>query len=285
LLVSIGIFLFLLAKRDGLPATHGLIFAAAPACSGNFIWLGLIGMEHLLFVLLLLGCIYLRFGKQNPVSSFWAGMCAGLLTVTRPEAIVFGPILAIREWKDNRSVKDLLILLAPWIVSVVILFATDLYTSHSLMPVTLDGRKWLYFHAIGGPHSLLAVLSFLLGWMPRVALQFSLWPRGTHLFLLRVIVPLALAFIGATWLIGNRSPRIRFLFLLAAVHSCVFLVEFPAIGHGWRYQPLNVLLLFPCIVFGVLYLLRRLTTHPHVPTVVAILVLVCCGAASTTLRG
>src|SRR5260370_427734 len=58
LLCLIGPLLLILARRDGLSPRSGWLLAATPALCGNFIWLGLIGMEHLLFLMLSLVGIY-----------------------------------------------------------------------------------------------------------------------------------------------------------------------------------------------------------------------------------
>jgi hypothetical protein len=99
-LVIIGTLLYLIAARDGLPMPQRIAFAISPACSGNFMWLALIGMEHLLFVALSLGCVYLWFDRRDTHRAFLTGVCVGLLCLTRPEGIVFGAFLGIIAWKS-----------------------------------------------------------------------------------------------------------------------------------------------------------------------------------------
>jgi hypothetical protein len=236
-------------------------------------------MEHLLFVALALACIYLWFDRRNAPCAFLTGVCAGVLCLTRPEGIVFGALLAVAAWKDNRRRQEMFALLAPWIIGVAIMLSVDLYTSHSLMPATLKGRSWAYVDP-AGPHSLQAMLNFLLGWIPRFRLQFSVWRAGSSFAILRVLPPLTLAVMGALWLIANVAPRIRFLFLFAAVHSCVYLAAFPVSGHGGRYQPLNLLLVFPCMFFGLLYLIELATKRTQLATAISLAALIVAGAAS-----
>lgn len=58
LFACMGPLLFLLCRRDASPVPLCFAVAVAPALMGNFLWLGMIGMEHLLFVVLSLAEIY-----------------------------------------------------------------------------------------------------------------------------------------------------------------------------------------------------------------------------------
>jgi len=282
ILATIGVLLFLLAEGDGLPRLYSFVFAVAPAFSGNFIWLALIAMEHLLFTALALGFIYFWTERQCARCAVGAGTCGGLLVLTRPEALIFalifGSVLMVTGWKNKRS---LLFTLIPWIVSIAVFCAVNRYTSHSLMPATMEGRNWLYFHSFGGPHSFRSLLIFLLLWLRRLQMQVSIWHPGMHFIMLRCFIPLGLLFIGAAWLIRRGGPRIRLVLLFAAAHFSVFLLQFPTTGQGARYQPLNLLLLFPCMFFGLLYLFQRLMKkHKETAAAIAVTTLIAAGAAS-----
>ena len=286
-LVLIGLLLFLLARRDGFSPRDSFILAAAPALCGNFIWLALIGMEHLLFVVLTLGSIYFWFdiGVHRRRSAILAGLGAGLLLLTRPEAMLFGPLLALTGRKIKRTLPQTLLALAVWSMFLAVLFAANFHTSHSLMPVTLKGRTWLYFRDLGGPHSIYSILSFFFSWMRRPAMQFSTWwaqpMPGSGSVLLHVLPPLALAGLGAWAIFSRRAPRIRFLMLWAAVHFCTYLLMFPTTGHAGRYQPLFLLLLFPCLFFGLLWLLElAFSGRAHWAVYPAAAALIVAGAAS-----
>src|SRR6202035_1359274 len=91
-------------------------------------------------------------------------------------------------------------------------------------------------------------------------MQFSTWwaqpVPASGSMLLHVLPPLAIVGLGAWAIFSRRAPRIRFLMLWAAVHFCTYLLMFPTTGHGGRYQPLFLLLLFPCLFFGLLRLLE-----------------------------
>lgn len=97
--------------------------------------------------------------------------------------------------------------------------------------------------------------------------------------LLRLAILFVLAVTGAVWLV-RAAPRIRLLFVFAAVHVCVFFLKFPATGQGGRYQPLTLLLLFPCIFFGLLYVLQRTVRNKRAAAGISALLLLVCGGTS-----
>ncbi len=270
----IGPLLFLLAKRDGLPARICWVMALAPALMGNFLWLGLIGMEHLLFVVLTLAAIYWWFSpapqRYPPTrrSAVLAGVAAGLLVITRPEAVVFAPLLlAVSAVAGTRrSGRDVGVLLGIWGAMLGLFLGANLWTSSSLMPVTLKGRSWLYFHRSGGAHSLHSMVRFCGAWIQRLPRQFSL--RYTHqmdsvrdiraaaaVFGLALV---ALALLGAWSLLRRRPLRMTVLLVWAAVHFTMYLFTFPSGGHGGRYQPLTLMLFFPLLFLGMLFALTKL---------------------------
>jgi hypothetical protein len=287
LLASIGTTLFLLARRDGLSLSLSFGFAAAPAFCGNFVWLGLIGMEHLLFVAIVLATIYFWFdiGRHSLRSALLAGIGAGLLAITRPEAMALGPLIVATAWKIKRSTREALSALAVWAIFIAITVGTNLHTSHAWMPATLQGRTWLYFRASGGPHSLVSIEHFLFTWLLRPSMQFSLWIARPDLpsyqAILVTCIPILIASLGALWIFNQRPPRVIFLFFLALAHFFIYLLTFPTMGHGGRYQPLNLLLLFPCLFAGLLFLFNRARKlHPQTPIAIAAAVLVVAGAMS-----
>lgn len=261
---AIGPLLFLLAKRDGLTRRICWVLAAAPALMGNFLWLGLIGMEHLLFVVLSLAAIYWWF---TPPPDTWrtavlAGCAAGLLVITRPEAAVFAPLLVIVSYvaKLRRNGRDVGTLLGLWGVMLGMFFGANLWTSRSLMPATLKGRSWLYFHRSGGAHSLHSMVRFCGAWIQRLPRQFSV--RYTHQMdsvtdiragaAIFGIALISLALLGGWALLRKRPLRVTMLLIWAAVHFTIYLFTFPSGGHGGRYQPLTLMLFFPLLFLGLL---------------------------------
>jgi hypothetical protein len=116
-------------------------------------------------------------------------------------------------------------------------------------------------------------------------MQFSLWfidsgLRPYQFFLLKYI-PAVLAFLGVIWIILRRLPRIVFVFFLTLAHMAVFAIRLPATGHGGRYQPLNLLLLFPCLLAGLLFLVERMSKrHSGASLAIAAAILIPAGAVS-----
>ncbi|MDT7814442.1 MAG: hypothetical protein QOJ42_4358, partial [Acidobacteriaceae bacterium] len=288
----IGILLFALARRDGLPSRTCWVLAATPALCGNFLWLGLIGMEHLLFVMLSLASIYFWFetSLSHVRSAVVAGFAIGLVAITRPEAIVFGPLLvSFSLLKIRRSIADVVIAMGIWSAFVGILLGTNLYTSNSLLPATLKGRSWLYFHTSGGPHTVHSITRFLGAWIQRLPRQFSCHfvqqissvNQIDNLFAAAGFAIAAIALIGCYPLISQTSLRIRFLILWASVHFCIYLVAFPTGGHGGRYQPMTLLLLFPALFLGVSRIFELVFVgHQRWATNATVSVLIVAGAAA-----
>jgi hypothetical protein len=291
-----GATFFLLARKDGMTWKAAAVLAAAPALSGNFLWLGLIGMEHLFFVAFSLLAIYFWFGdsRSGLRDPILAGLFSGMLVLTRPEAVVFAPVLMIFtavSGRRRRPLKQYGIVTSFWVLLTSLVVAANFWTSGSPMPATLQGRSWLYFHSTGGAHSLGTILRFIGGWVQRLPRQFS-----TH-FVEQLTSPsqigsppalfglLLLFFIccGVYALMVRRPLRIKFLLLWSAIHFATYLLSFPASGHGGRYQPIVVMLLFPLLFFGVLFVARRLFRMPTRLAFGAVAILMAIsGAASLT---
>ncbi|WP_245536255.1 hypothetical protein [Terriglobus roseus] len=279
ILPVIGSTFFLLARRDGMSWKASAVLAAAPTLSGNFLWLGLIGMEHLFFVAFSLLAILFWFdgGKPSLRQVIIAGFFSGLVVLTRPEAVVFAPmLLAVTAVSRSRPRpwRDYAIVTALWFVATSLVVSANFWTSGSPMPATLQGRSWLYFHSTGGSHSVGTILRFVGGWVQRLPREFSTGfvnqlssptQLGTRTGLIGVVL-LAFMICGVVALLRRKPLRIKFLLLWALVHFLTYLATFPAAGHGGRYQPIVVMLLFPLLFFGVLFALRRMV---HLPAKVA----------------
>ena len=312
--------LFTMARLDGLSPRSSWILAASPALCGNFMWLGLIGMEHLLFITLSLLAIYFWFdwrsdrhygpetdpnfdlspnlapeaARPSWPGAIGAGIAVGLLAITRPEAVVFGPLLLVASYpmtsaKLRRPSSHMLVVLSIWSAFVALILAANLYTSRSLMPATLKGRTWLYFHTSGGPHSSASILRFLGAWVQRLPRMFStrfveqMSTLGeVHgLFALLGFLLLGLAILGFVILMAAQPHRIGFLMLWAAIHFGIYLATFPSAGHGGRYQPLTLLFVFPCFFFALVWFFQRFTPHRAQWTmVVSTAIMVVAGIAS-----
>lgn len=305
----IGPLLLALARRDGLSSRTCWILAATPALCGNFLWLGLIGMEHLLFVAISLTAIYFWFyrspqsGATNWPTALAAALSVGLLAITRPEGMVFGPLLLAGSYlvdryrkqtvpSGQRSLKEHGLVLGVWAAFLALALAANLYTSRALMPATMKGRTWLYFRGSGGPHSAHSIVRFMGSWIEKLPRMFSaqyVQPMGTlsemlGIFAVLGFLLLGLAVLGMLVLLANRPLRVGFLFCWAFVQFGIYLGTFPTAGHGGRYQPLNLLLIFPCFCFGILWLLGRLaaisSTSANWPAAATAVVMLIAGTAS-----
>ncbi len=294
LLSSIGVLLYLIARRDSLDQRTCLIIAAAPAFCGNFLWLGMIGMEHVMFLSLSLLAIFLWFAPEP--TSKWnvilASFTSGLLVITRPEGIAFGPLLLLagmRSEKGRRRSSEIAVFSGIWFVFLILSLATNWWTSGALMPQTLRGRSWLYFHSSGGPHTVRSLERFCGGWVQRLPRQFS--TSSIHQLtslhdLLTVqatigVMILSLILIGVWSVLRGRPLRLGFLILWAAVDFLIYAVAFPAAGHGGRYQSLTLLLLLPLALLGIRVLLTAtLAQHPRMVFRMTLGVMLIAGSAS-----
>lgn len=145
----------------------------------------------------------------------------------------------------------------------------------------MKGRSWLYFVMVGGPHSRRAIIDFPLKWIFIRQEQFCIEPHHPGLTVCCLLASSVLVLAGAAWLISRGGPRIRVLLIFAAVFFCVFWVAFPTDGHGGRYQPLNLLILFPCIFLGLWGLLAQvIPSKPRVVDWLTMLVLFAAGSVS-----
>jgi hypothetical protein len=293
LLACIGPMLFMLCDQDGLPTAMGVAIAISPAIMGNFLWLGMIGMEHLLSIFLSLAGIlfWLRPTSRPTWNALLCGAIAGLLTIARPEGGAFAPFLVLLSFYGGfvrRTTRDSIALLGVWGLFVLLMIGTNFWTSGGILPATFQGRSWLYFHATGGAHSFHSMLRFLGSWVDRIPRQFSTRFTGRlnspadliSLAALITIVVLPLMLVGAVSLIWSRRARIRALLLWAGVQFAIYLFAFPAAGHGGRYQPLVLMLMLPCIVAGVYVTLTSLRVSNKFTLIGVCLSMIVAGASS-----
>lgn len=293
LLACIGPLLFVLCEQDALPVPMAAVIAISPALMGNFLWLGMIGMEHLLSIVLSLAGIY--FWLKPAVSPKWnallCGVIAGLLTIARPEGGAFGPFLILLCFFGDfvrRTKRDMTLLLMTWGLFVLLMISANFWTSGGILPATFQGRSWLYFHASGGAHSLHSMLRFVGSWVQRIPRQFSTrfvsrlnTPEDLFSSAAAItMVAAPLMFIGAASLAGRWRPRIRALLLWSAAQFAIYLFFFPAAGHGGRYQPLLLMLMLPCMLAGAHALLLFLRVPDKLAFTATCLLMIVAGVAS-----
>jgi hypothetical protein len=256
LFVVIGCGLLAMARKDGLSETSCWIWALTPALSGNFIWLGMLGMEHVLFVALSVAGVYLWF-QTSLRSAVACSLCLGALSMTRPEGMVLTVLMVLAWKKTQRGRRDLAMVIGVVAVCVLVTFTANFVTSHSWLPTTYAGRKLLYFGTekipllfrITFPYDL--AKGILHPWIPLQ--QHILYP-------LKAIV-VALEAIGLIGLFRGRRLRTSMLCLWSFVHIAIYAVMLPSGSHGGRYQPLYLALNFPLMFLGADAIFRRLTLY------------------------
>jgi hypothetical protein len=260
---------------------------------GNFLWLGMIGMEHLLSIVLSLAgiLVWLKPTSRPTWNALLCGAIAGLLTIARPEGAAFAPFLILLSFYGDfvrRTTRDRIALLGVWCLFMILMIGTNFWTSGGILPATFQGRSWLYFHATGGAHSFHSMLRFLGSWVDRIPRQFSTRftsrlnsPRDLiSLAALITIVVVPLMLVGAVSLVWSRRPRIRSLLLWASAQFAIYLFLFPAAGHGGRYQPLVLMLILPCMVAGFYATLTSLGVSNKLTLAGVCLAMIVAGASS-----
>ncbi len=264
LLVATGWGLIGMARADGLSETACWIWALTPALDGNYLWLGTIGMEHVLFVTLSVWAIYLWF-RSSARSAIFCALCLGALTLTRPEGLVLAVlILASSRWarRGKRDVLPVVIAVAGCsLISLIVNFVT----SHSWLPATYAGRKLLYWGVDRVPlWAHVRFFSYLLSNL------FQPWPvlkaamTDTLNFSVSGIF-LAVMLFGVWTLVGNRRMRAVLLVVWCVVHIGIYDVMLPSRAHGGRYLPLLLLLSLPLLFLGIYAIVNRAGTRLSSP--------------------
>lgn len=243
-LVAIGIAMLAMARKDGLPNSSCWIWALAPAFNGNFVWLGLLGMEHVLFVMLSVVGIYLWF-ESGLRSAVLCALCLGALTITRPEGVVLAFLAVLGAPLARRGRRDILILISAVTVCVAASLAANLRTSQSWLPMTYEGRKWLYFGSVHVP--LKARFLFLLQLFATILRP---WSARTPVVLFLQAFAVLLIAAGIRRLYRERRLRAGFLCVWSFVLIGTYFLMLPAPSHAGRYQPLFLALNLPIMFLG-----------------------------------
>ncbi len=275
LLIAMGWGMLAMARRDGMPETACWIWALTPALDGNFMWLGLIGMEHLLFVVLSVMGVYLWFAGGRG-SAWGAAVCLGLLALTRPEGLVLAGMALLAYAWVGRGRRDAGVLAGVVAVCVAVSLAANRITSNAWLPTTYAGRKWLYFGSDKVPP--MAHLLFPYELLKGLLLPWGV--RPTHpLYTLDAVVALAMA-AGVWRLIAERRKRATFLVAWSFVHIAVYAAMLPVRSHGGRYQPLFLMLSFPLMFLGIEAALRRVRLSMTIRRMVLVGACLVCGVPS-----
>jgi hypothetical protein len=264
LLACIGMVLKTLTEADGVPEVGSWCLALAPAMSGNFLWLGLTGMEHVLF--LLLCCVLIerwtssveRRGREDGIVLFLLGL---LLVSTRPEGsflvallVVAGTILPRSVF--GRAIVDRALAAMGAVCSLAITAWVNWKTSGKFAPPTMAGRRLLAPTRLN--YLIQSWFQLLKNWdYRRFSPEYLRHPRMA--VELPIFLMLGCLIAIALWrLVSLRGFRFLFLCFWGATVVVLYGVELPAPGQGGRYIALPVMVCMSLVVFGIATVLGSL---------------------------
>ena len=274
---AIGAMLKLIAMRDGLPPAESWILALAPLLSGNFLWLGGLGMEHVLFVMLSLAALSAWFtgpGRHTGWSLAVSSISLGLLVLTRPEGVLLIAILLLFRNRADRTWKECWFPVLATVIAGGITTWSNWTASHSLLPMTMKGRQWLYFGPSIGTLDRARflqqiVLRTLYNWTFRARGIWKIPHSETVLIAAGGCAVLGAFALMAKYYLEKRS-RTSALLLWMLTLFCTYLAILPRFAHGGRYQPFVILLTPALLAIAVLRLeqsswSRIRAAHPNHP--------------------
>lgn len=262
MLSACGLLLWQMAIADGLPRAEALALAMLPGLSGNLVWLAFTGMEHVMFLTLSLAAIALWFRRDRTIwPSVLTGLALGALGITRPEGLALCGLLFVFYRWCGRSLADVVRAGVVAALFLVPSFLLNLKTSGRLLPMTLQGRRYMY----SGSDKLHVGRSSFRGlilntYKDIIAHHFL----HTHTGWL-VTAFVMLAFYGLFVLLRRFPNRTAMLCLWATLDYVAYCVTLPEPGHGGRYQPFVLLLFSPLMAIGLIDLSRRLAGRMAAP--------------------
>jgi hypothetical protein len=264
LLALILFVLYAEAKRDHLSPVETIALGAFPALYGNLVWLLSTGMEHLLLTAAAFLSAHFLFSGQRASSLLrvsLAGFFFAVAMTTRTEAAVLLPLYLAVAVLLGRRRNEILCFLFPCAGAVAFVIFNNYLTSHSMFPVTLGGRKWLYF----GTNDTALKFTFIRQFLRDSATQFvhSLVGFNLNYLMLRPLkIAIGIAVCFGVWrLIRLRAIHVLFLLTLALANYAVYCVLFPSLGHGMRYQAMALVFVLPLIALGLIEILQRTANH------------------------
>jgi hypothetical protein len=214
-----------------------------------------------------------------------AGTLFGIGILTRPEALALLPCFAVAGLLADLRRRDALLFAAPCAVAILLVLTDNLITSHALLPVTLDGRKWLYFGAV---HPGRVWLAFRLVHDALMHVTESITGFGVRHYWPAALPLLAATCAGIVRLVRRRAFHTLFLFVLAAANFATYAAFLPALGHAMRYEAMSLVFVFPLLALGLLeigdaVMRRRRATPAAQRSLTAVLMLACFALAFGTL--
>ena len=225
--------------------------------------------------------------RRSLTTAILAGLCMGLLCMTRPEGIVFPMLLFLFFKLTSRTRRETGIAAVITFALAAVPFTVNRITSGSLLPGTLSGRRWLYF--AGNSPGIQFRKLLLQQWITRpirAVLVFDGSSSGTMAkisVLAIVFCILSLCAVGLYSLASKRRISTVVICIWGVVHSLVYVVILPASGHGGRYQTFLLLLLLPLTGLGLYRSLRFISVPRNASYAIAVLLIVVFALRSLTL--
>ncbi|RAI38520.1 hypothetical protein, partial [Rhodoplanes roseus] len=187
-----------------------------------------------------------------------AGTGGAVAILLRPEAVIFVAMLAGHGILTRRPWRDLVRLLVPCAVALGLFALWNIWTSHSALPVTFSGRKWLYFgDALSDGPSLRLAIKLLVDWWRQIVRFFlgvEAGPRTT--LLLSVLCGLVMV-AGVVRLAMAGARTTLLLLAMTFADAVLYAVMLPNPGHGMRYQAMLLVFVFPLLALGVMEVVGR----------------------------
>jgi hypothetical protein len=224
-----GQLLLVLLLADGIPVTRALVFASLFHLSGNYVWFTVSGMEAPLSVFLALLALWLWCaGKPRPLAT---GFVVACLAWTRPEALVLAPLLVVaRRPESLRRAAELAL---PITAGVVLYAWVNAANTGSILPRTLEGRRWLWVSLYDGLSKIDLARVFLLRWTDRLAGFTLTLPWGITFW-----IAMGLALIGARTAVQRKWRLLTICLAWTLLQVVVYAIIMPSEGNAGRYQPL-----------------------------------------------
>jgi hypothetical protein len=258
LFAGIGYVLKAITEEDCLPPSVSWCLAAGPLASGNFLWLGMIGMEHLLFILLSL-CLVRQWLRSPSTRSrsdlLLLASFSLLLILTRPEGVFLALLLAVSMRIAGRTLRALSAVLAGFVAGGGALLVENWIVGHRFAPQTMQGRQFLYRVS---PEGALRMRFDYLGQIVARCIKvwsFSFSREYLHHFGLLVggpaVLVLALFLVAAClYLVARHANRVLLLVIWSLLIVMLYAIVLPSTGHGGRYLSLLLMLFLPLLFLG-----------------------------------
>ncbi|MBI2953002.1 MAG: hypothetical protein HYY30_01715 [Chloroflexi bacterium] len=246
------LLLFKAAQRLGLAREWAFFAALAFALSAGSVDLATAGMETSLFVLLVVGAATASLSHRPG----WAGLAAGLASVTRPEGLMMGAVLLgsafLRRKVSGRTITAFLLPVVAWSAFATVYFGSPI-------PETLRTKAVVY--AEGTSHALNNAIIILvtLGIPGFNAAAVDTWPGFLYQLFVGVLMVMVATRLAMPRLASLRTrsealPILAFGPLLAGFYIAAGLRGIPITSY-WYLIPLIPFAIVT--VVGSLHLMSR----------------------------